>query len=102
MHQFLARLSIAFIAVSFCSLAIAQPKTDTTKGPSAGPRSSAGPKPYKEVITNKAVTDEGLFNVHKVEDKYYFEIHVWPGDPGCISNFESSVRYAEWIFWICR
>ena len=74
MHQFLARLSIAFIAVSFCTLAIAQPKTDTTKGPSAGPRSSAGPKPYKEVITNKAVTDEGLFNVHKVEDKYYFEI----------------------------
>ncbi len=74
MHQLLARLSIAFIAVSFCTLAIAQPKTDTTKGPSAGPRPSAGPKPYKEVITNKAVTDEGLFNVHKVEDKYYFEI----------------------------
>ncbi len=33
-----------------------------------------GPKPYKEVITNKAQTDWGLFTVHKVEEKYYFEI----------------------------
>ena len=34
----------------------------------------ATPKPYKEVITDKAVTKKGLFIVHKVEDKYYFEI----------------------------
>jgi len=34
----------------------------------------ASPKPYKEVITDKAVTKKGLFIVHKVEDKYYFEI----------------------------
>src|SRR4051812_21847697 len=33
-----------------------------------------GPKPYKEVITDKALTQHGLFTVHKVEDKYYFEI----------------------------
>ena len=33
-----------------------------------------GPKPYKEVITDKAVTKKGLFTVHKLEDKYYFEI----------------------------
>ncbi len=33
-----------------------------------------GPKSYKEVITDKAVTQKGLFTVHKVEDKYYFEI----------------------------
>jgi hypothetical protein len=33
-----------------------------------------GPKPYKEVITDKAVTHTGLFTVHKVEDKWYFEI----------------------------
>jgi hypothetical protein len=33
-----------------------------------------GPKPYKEVITDKAVTDDGLFKVHKVDEKYYFEI----------------------------
>lgn len=33
-----------------------------------------GPKPYKEVITDKAITKKGLFTVHKVEDKYYFEL----------------------------
>lgn len=31
-------------------------------------------KPYKDVITAKAITDEGVLKVHKVEDKYYFEI----------------------------
>lgn len=31
-------------------------------------------KPYKEVITDKAVTLQGLFTVHRVEGKYYFEI----------------------------
>ena len=34
----------------------------------------AGPKPYKDVITDKAVSHAGLFIVHKVEDKWYFEI----------------------------
>ncbi len=33
-----------------------------------------GMKPYKEIITSKAKTDKGLFNVHKVDDKYYYEI----------------------------
>lgn len=74
MHQLFSRVSFAFIAASFCTVAIAQPKADTTKSPVTGPRSSSGPKPYNEVITNKAVTDEGLFKVHKIEDKYYFEI----------------------------
>jgi hypothetical protein len=31
-------------------------------------------KEYSELITDKAITDEGLFTVHKVDDKYYFEI----------------------------
>lgn len=33
-----------------------------------------GPKPYKEIITDKAKSSQGLFTVHKVEDKHYFEI----------------------------
>ncbi|HWB90565.1 MAG TPA: zinc-dependent metalloprotease, partial [Puia sp.] len=54
----------------------AQP--DTSKPKSAlvpgytGPKT--GPKPYKEVITDKAVSDTGLFTVHKVDEKWYFEI----------------------------
>ncbi|MBB6130820.1 zinc-dependent metalloprotease [Mucilaginibacter lappiensis] len=31
-------------------------------------------KPYSQVITAKAVTQKGLFMVHKVADKYFFEI----------------------------
>lgn len=33
-----------------------------------------GPKPYKEVITAKAKSKVGLFKVHQIEDKYYYEI----------------------------
>lgn len=40
--------------------------------PSAPTRSA--PRPYKEVITDKARTDEGLFKVHRVDDKWFFEI----------------------------
>ncbi len=48
--------------------------SDTTK-PNAAPKKSAEPKPYKEVITSKAISANGFFKVHKVEDRYYFEIH---------------------------
>ena len=40
--------------------------------PQNGP--SNGPKPYKEVITSKAKSKDGLFKVHQIEDKYYYEI----------------------------
>jgi len=36
--------------------------------------SDDGPKPYAEVITEAAVSQAGLFNVHEVGDKLYFEI----------------------------
>jgi len=36
--------------------------------------SRQGPKPYKEVITEKAITHTGLFTVHRVDEKWYFEI----------------------------
>lgn len=31
-------------------------------------------KPYKDIITEKAKSDEGLFTVHRVGDKWYYEI----------------------------
>ena len=31
-------------------------------------------KPYSEIITKEAVTKKGLFTVHEVDDKWYFEI----------------------------
>jgi Met-zincin/Domain of unknown function (DUF5117)/Domain of unknown function (DUF5118) len=45
----------------------------TTTGAFPTPPKS-GPKPYKEVITDKAISKKGLFTIHKVEDKWYFEI----------------------------
>lgn len=62
--------------------------TTTTKPPAANvPATTAapaglfpagskqGPKAYKEVITDKAVTQKGLFTVHRVDDKYFFELN---------------------------
>ncbi|HEV2478029.1 MAG TPA: DUF5117 domain-containing protein, partial [Puia sp.] len=56
-----------------------QPATVDTSKPKppafpgfTGPKQ--GPKPYKEIITDKAISHTGLFTVHKVDDKWYFEI----------------------------
>ncbi len=34
-----------------------------------------GPKPYKEVITDKAITKKGLFWVHNMDEKWYLEMN---------------------------
>ena len=50
---------------------------DTTQRPGGafpGVRATAQPKPYKSVITDKAVSRTGLFKVDKVDDHYFFEI----------------------------
>ncbi len=36
--------------------------------------SKGGMKKYSEIITKDAVSDDGLFDVHKVDESYYFEI----------------------------
>lgn len=78
MHQTLNHRWLVAIAFFACSVASAQvPRADTSRGPGmAGPgaRPSAGPRPYKDVITAKAITDAGMFAVHKIDDRYYFEI----------------------------
>ncbi len=68
------------------SLVIAQQKPGApSTPPAANPAAAAGqrngggsqkqePKPYKEVITDKAVSRTGLFIVHHIDDKWYFEI----------------------------
>lgn len=40
----------------------------------AKPPKPGEPKPYKEVITAEAKTEKGLFTVHRIDDKVYFEI----------------------------
>jgi hypothetical protein len=49
-------------------------KTDTKETKKKAPPRKGAPKPYKQVITKKAITQEGLIITHKVDDKYYFEL----------------------------
>ncbi len=52
----------------------ASKKPVTVTGTIVSPIPKSNPKPYKEIITEKAITQKGLFTVHKVDDKWYFEI----------------------------
>ncbi len=50
-------------------------KKNNTEAPAPKPKPKKGAiLPYSEVITKDAKTDEGLFKVHVVEDKYFYEI----------------------------
>ena len=69
-------LLAGIIVVScFLSDAMAQQRdtTRTTTGGLAG-AARTGPKPYKEIITDKAISRSGFFKVHKVDEKYFFEL----------------------------
>src|SRR5881227_1413527 len=50
----------------------ATPAGDTAKR--LPPQKIGAPKSYSDVITSKAITKPGLFTVHKVDEKWYFEI----------------------------
>ena len=52
----------------------AKPAASTKSADSTASANKKGPKPFDKVITDKAVSKKGLFTVHKVEDKWYFEI----------------------------
>jgi hypothetical protein len=64
-------------AIVFCSrLVFAQPRAHhpVDSLPAAPAAKVSGIKPYTTVITKNARTNSGLFIVHRVEDKFYFEI----------------------------
>lgn len=91
---FLKRMALLSITVALCAPSLAQRRPQSPPAPSpqspspaqaapgsTGPSmsgargaSSNGPKPYKDVITEKAKSSKGLFTVHKVEEKFFFEI----------------------------
>ncbi|MFW6079033.1 MAG: DUF5117 domain-containing protein, partial [Gemmatimonadota bacterium] len=43
-------------------------------GPGGGPGGGDGPDPYDEVVTEDAVTDEGLITTHRIDETLLFEI----------------------------
>ena len=73
---FLAFLMLFLNTIVFSQVRPTLPGGDTTRpNNQGGPRpATTGVKPYKEIITEKAVTRIGFLKAHKVEDKYYFEI----------------------------
>ena len=64
------------LVVLLATISTAQ-KTDTSGMSGAMKKDApakAGPKPFSEVITKKAISQKGVFTVHSLEDKFYFEI----------------------------
>ncbi|HXY19679.1 MAG TPA: zinc-dependent metalloprotease [Gemmatimonadales bacterium] len=53
-----------------------QPPSGEGQGPGNGARGQQpqGPKPYAQVVTDKAVSDTGVFIVHRIGDQLLFEI----------------------------
>lgn len=62
------KTSITVIALLVSFLTFSQKKDDSKKD-------TKKEKTYSDIITDKAVTDNGLFDVHKIDDKYYYEIN---------------------------
>ncbi|MEM6345250.1 MAG: zinc-dependent metalloprotease [Bacteroidota bacterium] len=79
-------LTLLLLALSFPSYGqrkkkkSAEQSTETTtaekpKGPMGGGKANPDSiMPYDQIVTTKAVSDTGLFTVHKVGSKYYFEL----------------------------
>ena len=69
----LSSLGVTLLALATAACAgSARPQAPT---PSGGPgRAQEGIKPYGQVITSAAVTDSGMFDVHRVDEKLFFEI----------------------------
>ncbi len=85
------KLLVLSTGLVIASMALAQRRSpapqpaDTTKKSAAATQNTpgmmnrgggpkAGPKPYAEVITSKAISRKGMFSVHKVDDRHFFEI----------------------------
>ena len=51
-----------------------KPKLDVPTSDGKKPEVKKEPKPYKKVIDSTAITQKGLIDVHKVAEKYLFEI----------------------------
>ncbi|HET9426294.1 MAG TPA: zinc-dependent metalloprotease [Gemmatimonadaceae bacterium] len=71
----LALISAALPAAAQNPPAGAPPTQPPAEGatPQAG-TARRGPRPYAQVITGRAVTDRGGITVHKVDERYFFEV----------------------------
>ena len=52
----------------------AQGTPPTQGAPGAGRGGANRPRPYNQVVTDRAVSEGGGITVHKIEDRYLFEL----------------------------
>lgn len=69
----LAALCVGLL-VAGCTSSKPAAQSSSSQSPTRAESSRGGVKPYSSVITAKAKTDSGLFDVHWVGDKLYYEI----------------------------
>ncbi|MBD3617774.1 MAG: zinc-dependent metalloprotease [Gracilimonas sp.] len=72
------KFSVLFLSFAFVISGCKSSETvSESERPSRSTKTAGGDdkmKKFSDVITEDAESDEGLFNVHKVDDKYYYEI----------------------------
>jgi len=70
---------ILFISLFFFSIISfsqnSDEKSENSDEKSINEKKEKKKKKYSDVINDKAITDYGLFDVHKVDEKYYYEIN---------------------------
>ena len=73
-------LAIIFLMFAFAA-ALAQEPTPSETPPAATPQQRPGltlpsqePQPYEKVITKDAKSKKGVFTVHQIKERYYYEI----------------------------
>ncbi len=71
---FLAFLFLGSLQPSNAQLFKKKKKAKTEASDKKEKDNKNGIKPYDQVITKDAITDQGLFDVHQLEDKWYYEI----------------------------
>ncbi|NRD20076.1 zinc-dependent metalloprotease [Winogradskyella eckloniae] len=77
MNKFLTIVLCALVVFSCATAQSTRKKKSTTKTTQSQPtpkKKNGKIKAYHQIITKDAITDKGLFNVHLVGEKYYFEI----------------------------
>lgn len=91
-------LFITLLAIGIGRATAQQSKADSTK-------------PYKDIITSRTITQKGLFTVHHIDDKWYFEIADsllgrdilavtrYSGTPGGSKLYGGEVANEQTIYW---
>jgi hypothetical protein len=86
---------IYFLAIStiWCNLNYAQTKKNEPTKPDEQKKEEPKkePKPYKTIVDTSAITQKGLFVVHKVKEKYFIEI----SDDLLGKEFMAVTRYSK-------